>query len=290
MRFETEQGYGFCETALAYGKSKKIGRYAVAAAANELLTRADRVDQMEIRVCAPLEEKKTWLYDVKNEAIRCCKEHELPVSDEPEILRSVVAARTFVQVNAVAADVKEQAWNRETMRAGQDIVLTKWIGLEGTLRILDEKKTELSKRFTGTFLHQVEELHTAVFAEREIRVAKAEGVSVMRQVGEGGIFAALYRLAKEADTGLVADLKMMPVRQETIEICECYKLNPYQLASAGNILMICDDGEALADALQKEEIEAAVIGRLTDNNDKIIQNGEDIRYIDRPAPDELMKI
>ena len=33
-----------------------------------------------------------------------------------------------------------------------------------------------------------------------------------------------------------------------------------------------------------------LIGRLTDNNDKIIQNGEDIRYIDRPAPDELMKI
>ena len=54
--------------------------------------------------------------------------------------------------------------------------------------------------------------------------------------------------------------------------------------------MICEDGEALADALRKEETEAAVIGRLTDNNDKIIQNGEDIRYIDRPAPDELMKI
>ena len=51
----------------------------------------------------------------------------------------------------------------------------------------------------------------------------------MRQVGEGGIFAALYRLAKEADTGLVVDLKAMPVRQETIEICEYYKLNPYQL-------------------------------------------------------------
>ena len=153
----------------------------------------------------------------------------------------------------MAADVKQQAWNKETMRAGQDIVLTKWIGLEGTLRILDEKRRELGKRFSGTFLHQVEEFRETIFAEREIRVAKARGVSV-------------------------------------IEICEYYKLNPYQLASTGNILMICDDGEALADALRKEETEAVVIGRLTDNNDKIIQNGEDIRYIDRPAPDELMKI
>lgn len=54
-------------------------------------------------------------------------------------------------MNALAADVKQQAWNKETMRAGQDIVLTKWIGLEGTLRILDEKRRELGKRFSGTF-------------------------------------------------------------------------------------------------------------------------------------------
>lgn len=289
MRFETEDVCGISETTIAYGDSKRIGRYAALAAANEVLTRADQVAQMEIKVCAPLEEKKTHLYDVKGEVVRCCKEWNIPF-EEPEICRTAVAAKTFVQVNAVAAEVKKQSWNRETMRAGQDIVLTKWIGLEGTLRILDEKKAELRERFSGTFLHQVEELHESVFAEREIRVAKAGGVSVMRQVGEGGIFAALYRLAKEAGTGLVADLKTIPVRQETIEICEFYKLNPYQLASAGNILMICDDGEALADALQKEGIEAAVIGRLTDNNDKIIQNGEDIRYIDRPAPDELMKI
>ena len=289
MKFETEHGCVVSEMATAYGNSKQIGRYAIAAAMNEVLTRAERVDQMEIRVCAPLEEKKKHLYDVKAEAARCAREHGQTFW-EPEIIRAAWAAGTFVQVNALAADVKQQAWNKETMRAGQDIVLTKWIGLEGTLRILDEKRRELGKRFSGTFLHQVEEFRETIFAEREIRVAKARGVSVMRQVGEGGIFAALYRLAKEADTGLVVDLKAMPVRQETIEICEYYKLNPYQLASSGNILMICDDGEALADALRKEETEAAVIGRLTDNNDKIIQNGEDIRYIDRPAPDELMKI
>lgn len=63
-------------------------------------------------------------------------------------------------------------------------------------------------------MHQVEEFRETIFAEREIRVAKAGGVSVMRQVGEGGIFASLYRLAKEADTGLVVDLKAMPVRQK----------------------------------------------------------------------------
>ena len=59
MKFETEHGCVVSEMATAYGNSKQIGRYAIAAAMNEVLTRAERVDQMEIRVCAPLEEKKT---------------------------------------------------------------------------------------------------------------------------------------------------------------------------------------------------------------------------------------
>ena len=62
------------------------------------------------------------------------------------------------------------------------------------------------------------------------------------------------------------------------------------IASGGSFLMLTENGEALADALNQKGIQAAVIGQLTDSNDKIIHNGEDMRYIDRPAPDELMKV
>ena len=107
MKFETEHGCVVSEMATAYGNSKQIGRYAIAAAMNEVLTRAERVDQMEIRVCAPLEEKKTHLYDVKAEAARCAREHGQTFW-EPEIIRAAWAAGTFVQVNALAADGKQQ--------------------------------------------------------------------------------------------------------------------------------------------------------------------------------------
>ena len=49
MKFETEHGCVVSEMATAYGNSKQIGRYAIAAAMNEVLTRAERVDQMEIK-------------------------------------------------------------------------------------------------------------------------------------------------------------------------------------------------------------------------------------------------
>ena len=54
--------------------------------------------------------------------------------------------------------------------------------------------------------------------------------------------------------------------------------------------MLTEDGKALADALERKQIRASVIGRLTAGNDKLIHNGEDIRYIDRPAPDEIYKL
>ena len=56
------------------------------------------------------------------------------------------------------------------------------------------------------------------------------------------------------------------------------------------MLILTNDGEGMAEALGEAGVQATVIGRLTDNNDKIIRNGEEVRYIDRPAPDEIMKI
>ena len=56
------------------------------------------------------------------------------------------------------------------------------------------------------------------------------------------------------------------------------------------MIMVTDDGEALVEMMNEQGVPAALIGKLTDNNDKILRNGDEIRYIDRPAPDELMKI
>ena len=86
------------------------------------------------------------------------------------------------------------------------------------------------------------------------------------------------------------DLKALPIRQETVEICEYLGLNPYQLSSTGSLLITAPEGEALAGELAAAGIPAAVVGRLTDNNDKILRSGEEVQYLDRPAPDELRKI
>ena len=57
------------------------------------------------------------------------------------------------------------------------------------------------------------------------------GASALCAMGEGGILRALWKMAEASRVGLRADLRKIPVRQETIEICERFDLNPYKLLS-----------------------------------------------------------
>lgn len=42
----------------------------------------------------------------------------------------------------------------------------------------------------------------------------------------------------------------------------------------------------MVDALAKAGVEAAVIGRVTDENGRVIRNGEEMRFLDRPQQEE----
>lgn len=116
------------------------------------------------------------------------------------------------------------------------------------------------------------------------------GAGVMHDITEGGIFGALWEMASAAGVGMDIDLKKIPIRQETVEICEYFGLNPYQIMSSGSMLIAADNGWGLVRELEKAGIPAAVIGTFTSGHDRIIRNGEERRYLDKPQTDELYKV
>ena len=76
----------------------------------------------------------------------------------------------------------------------------------------------------------------------EAAVAAKSGVAAMHDLSEGGVFGALWELGQCSGVGLEIDLKKIPIRQETIEICEFFDLNPYKLLSGGSLLLAAADG------------------------------------------------
>ena len=54
--------------------------------------------------------------------------------------------------------------------------------------------------------------------------------------------------------GLEVDLQKIQLRQETVEICEYFNLNPYMLISSGCMLIVTDNANLLVDRLNEEGI------------------------------------
>ncbi|MCM1191517.1 MAG: AIR synthase-related protein [Butyrivibrio sp.] len=175
------------------------------------------------------------------------------------------------------------------VQAGQHIVISKWIGLEGTAMLAGRYRDKLLKRYPAYFVEEAAGFDRLLSVIPEAATAMKSGACMMHDASEGGIFGALWELAERAGVGLTIDLKKLPLRQETVEVCEYCNVNPYELLSGGALIMVTEDGPGLLEALKAENIPAAIVGRTTDSNDRIIRNGEETRFLDRPKSDEINK-
>ena len=111
----------------------------------------------------------------------------------------------------------------------------------------------------------------------------------MRQIGSGGILAALWELFEQEQTGFEIDMHRIALKQETVEICEFFRLNPYQMTSAGSFLILTERADEVLAVLEDAGAHAVRLGTAGKQNARVIRNGEETRYLDRPAPDELLR-
>lgn len=174
--------------------------------------------------------------------------------------------------------------------ADKDIVMTKWAGLAGTALIAREKRTELLTRYPAYFIDDAIALERQLSVVPEAATAGKSGVLAMHDASRGGIFAALWELAEYAGVGLHVHLKEIPIRQESVEICNFFDVNPYELVAGGSLLMIADNGYDLVRALAEEKIPAAVIGKTDQSNDRVVINGEERRFLEPPKSDGVYRV
>ena len=232
-----------------------------------------------------LEEKE--LQNMMAQAEGICSRYHVQIAGGHTEITGVVR-QPVLTVTGIGKRKKEDVSGR-SVKPGQDVVVSKWLGLDGTVRIAREHRTELLTRYPARMIEEAAGFEQFFSVIPEAATARKSGVCGIHDVSQGGIFGALWELANGAGVGLEIDLKKLPVRQETIEICEFFNLNPYELSSAGCLLMTAEDGNALATALEKEGIPAVVVGKTTDGNDRVLYNEEERRFLEPPKTDALYK-
>lgn len=213
----------------------------------------------------------------------------LPAALIPDTGHFILTMTGFGKINHNCLPVDRKA-ERGFAKPKQDVVMTKWAGLEGTYLIASEKEKELGERFSAEYIEEAKGFDRYLSILPEAATAVMSGVGAMHNVSEGGIFGALWEMAKRSGVGLEIELKKIPIRQETVEICNYFDINPYALLSSGCLLLTADNGYDLVGNLHKKGISAAVIGRTTDSNDRLVINEEEKRFLTPAQTDEYFKL
>ena len=173
---------------------------------------------------------------------------------------------------------------------GLDIVMTKTCGLGGTALLAGHFTDELATRYPRRFIERAAEFLAETEENEEGYFATADGAAYVHAAAEGGVFGALWELAEYAQCGLEIDLPAIPILQETVEICEYFDVNPYQLRTEGVFLILTEHGNRLCEALEEKGIPAAVIGKTVPGLDRAVRNGEEVRYLEPNRVEEYERV
>ncbi len=271
------------------GTGKNMGSLAIHITANDLASAGAEPVGVLLTVLLPPSADEPLIRTLMQEVEHACEElHIQTMGGHTEITAAV--NQPLISVTGVGKVKRDGLVTTGGAHVGDDVVVTKWIGIEGTSIIAKEKEEELRGRFSAPFIEEAKRFDRFLSVVPEAAVAVKSGVSAMHDVTEGGIYGALWELAEASGVGLEIELRAIPIRQETVEICEYFRLNPYQLISSGCMLMASGDGRKLVRDLEKVGIPAAVIGRCVDGKAKKILNGGEEAFLERPKTDELYKI
>ncbi|MDD3184252.1 MAG: AIR synthase family protein [Anaerostipes sp.] len=270
------------------GTSQDLGLLAVHITANDLVSSGAEPIGLMVTALLPPATKESELREIIKQLQKEASSLNMMVIGGHTEVTDVVK-QPLLSITGVGKVKKDHLLSGKNAKPGQDIVVTKQVGLEGTGIIAREKEEELRARFPAGFIKEAKACMEEISVVPEGLIGR-KFASVMHDVTEGGIYGALWEVAKASNVGLEVEIEKIPLRQHTIELCEYYDLNPYQLISSGSMLMVTDHGSGLIHELEKAGIEASLIGRITKGNEKLVYREGKPGNLEAPKQDELYKI
>ncbi len=267
----------------------------MAQAVNAAASAGVRESTLRIAIWMPADTEEEMLRSWTSDAAAFAAAHNLAVSDcraavSDGLARPVISVTAGGGTVSAHGTVSEEAGcsSREEQRF---LIMTGYTGYAGTA-VLARLYEDALREHYPSFL-----VDAGLSFDRDILTVRAAGIltdaaeqigtGTMCSVDEGGIFAALHRLSAAEGTGFDIGLKNIPIRQETVEISEFTGANPYQLYGTGAMLAVVNDHEKALALLHENGCPAAWLGRMTDDIARVIRNGEETRYLEKPQQDAL---
>lgn len=260
---------------------------AVYGAVNSMLAAGAKIKAISLSILMPQDtEEKQLKFLMKEIDALCTQEDILVISGHTAV--SPFVSTLILSVTAMGIQEKKEEARAEY--TDLDLVIAGTIGREGAAMIATEHADRLEERYAPSYIETAKHLFDDGSMSAVSDILQEREVISIHDVREGGIFAALWEMAAAKNVGLSVDLKNIPIRQHTIEVCEYFNLNPYMLRSGGTLLLACANGARIVEQLKNAGVQAAVIGQTTAGNDRLIRYDDEARFLEPPKMDEYYKV
>lgn len=264
---------------------------AVYGAVNSMLAAGANLKAISLSILMPEETEEKQLKALMKEIDSLCtQENILVLSGHTAVSPYVSTLILSVTAMGSITENKEKTKQIAVLGADFDLVVAGTVGREGAAMLAVEYANRLEERYAPSYIETAKHLFDDGSMTAVADILQEKEVIAVHDVREGGIFAALWEMAATANVGLSIDLKNIPIKQHTIEVCEYFNLNPYMLRSGGTLLLACANGARIVEQLKNAGVEAAVIGQTTAGNDRLIRYDDEARFLEPPKMDEYYKV
>lgn len=269
------------------GADKGIGALAVHISCNDVASSGVKPIALLMTIMAPPSATEEDIRTIMIEAGEAAAKLGVEIAGgHTEVTSSV--NKIIVSTTAIGKILKSKLVKTAGAQIGDDVVMTKYAGLEGTAILAKDRESELKAVLTHEELERAKDLSAYISVVQEGVLAGEFGVNSMHDVTEGGILGAAWEVAESSNTGIELALDSIPILSETTKLCKHFKLDPYRLISSGSMIITCKEGHRLVKLLQENGIAASVIGRIIENEKVVTRGGQKVELMP-PGPDELFK-
>jgi hydrogenase maturation factor len=245
----------------------QLGHYLVQVNANDLATTGARPRWLLLTLLLP--EGKTTASlaeEIMGQTWTACRDLGIAlIGGHSEItpgLHRPIASGTLIGVTQ-----RGRLISPRDARAGDRLLLTKSVPIEGTAILAREFPQRLRDLLTPEELHQAQRylFSPGISVVRDAETAIAAGrVSAMHDPTEGGLNAALWELAEASGCSLRIDPQHVRISPLSARICRHFGIDPLATIASGALLLTAPPADArrIAAALGVAGIPCAEIGEV----------------------------
>ncbi|WP_238318681.1 AIR synthase family protein [Peptoniphilus senegalensis] len=178
-----------------------------------------------------------------------------------------------------------------TIKIGDVIAISKYVGIEGT-SIISQEKDDISEVLNDEELEFAKALSENISVLKESKLASKYGVKYMHDITEGGLYGALWETGVAVGHGLRAYYENIPLLDVTNKISKFYEIDPMKLISSGSMLMIFDKDKFkdFKEETEKFGIKVTDIGEVIEGKDTEVIAYDQILILSEPSSDELYRV